>query len=114
MLLEKSLYSYLYRDFSILAVCTSSTYEHIQYQIFRKDAQKCLVGLFGVFFPVSWLIIDFDAFHAALCAVSRAPLYMPVLHVFASTSYSDSSKQTDTDVQIAVCAVVRQLCHFSP
>lgn len=34
-------------------------------------------------------------FAQALRAISRAPLYMPVLHVFATTSYSDSSKQTD-------------------
>lgn len=113
MLLEKSLCSYFYRDFSILAVCTSSTYEHIQYQIFRKDAQKCLVGLFGFFFFqfLGSLLILMHFVHV-LCAVSRAPLYM--LHVFASTSYSDGSNQTDTDVQIAVCAVVRQLCPFSP
>lgn len=81
MLLEKSLYSYLYRDFSILAVCTSSTYEHIQYQIFRKDAQKCLVGLFGFFFfPVSWLIIDFDAFHASVVRCKQGP----IVHASAS------------------------------
>lgn len=34
-------------------------------------------------------------FVQALCAISRAPLYMPVLHVFATNSYSDSNKQTD-------------------
>lgn len=106
---------------SIHVVCASSTCKHIRYKIFRRDAQKLLVGLFvSVSRCSSWWI--WGQCFALQARLQWKCLYFHRTYLLSSNISSDSQRNHCNEAKqlmsrnrsegLGVFACVRQLCRF--